>query len=142
MAMKRLIAGKIKKGNYFIDDGIPYKALSNDHSKSGKHGHAKNRINAIGLFTGSKKSFIMPSDTALDVPEILKRNASISAIADDSISIMDSESFESFDVIWPDEDELIAKLKELQATPDKWSEALVEYWNVMNVKVIQRVMNV
>jgi translation initiation factor 5A len=142
MALKRTIAGKIKKGNYFIHEDIPYKALSNDHSKSGKHGHAKNRINAIGLFTGSKKSFIMPSDTPLDVPEILKKNASITNIADDSISIMDMETFESFDVMWPDEEELIAKLKELQPEPDKWAEALVEYWNVMNSKVIQRVMNV
>ena len=142
MSVRKTIAGKLKKGNYFIDEGIVYKVLSNDHSKSGKHGHAKNRINAEGLFDGRKKSFTYPSDTQIDVPEILKKNATITNIGGEFISLMDSETYESFDVKWPDDEELVSKLKELQTDPSKISEVLVEYWSVQGTRVIQRLMNV
>ncbi len=142
MSVRKTIAGKLKKGNYFIDEDIVYRVLSNDHSKSGKHGHAKNRINAEGLFSQSHKSFTYPSDTSIDMPEILKKNATITNLGPEFISLMDSETYESFDVRWPDDEELVAKLKDLQANQGKIAEALVEYWNVQGTRVIERVMNV
>ena len=58
-----------KKGNYFVPVGAtePFQVLTNDHSKSGKHGHAKSRIGCVGLFSGKKKSISMTADTSCEI---------------------------------------------------------------------------
>jgi translation elongation factor P/translation initiation factor 5A len=52
---------------------------------------------------------------------------------------MDVESYESIDVEWPKEEDIIKKLKELQADPDKISTAQVDYWNLAGKTLINRV---
>ncbi|MFW9867968.1 MAG: hypothetical protein ACFFEN_17880, partial [Candidatus Thorarchaeota archaeon] len=75
----------------------------------------------------------------VDVPEIIKGNAQINYIEDASINIMDLESYESIDVEWPKEEELIKKLKELQANPEKISSTQVEYWQFAGKTLLIRV---
>ncbi|MFX1279521.1 MAG: translation initiation factor IF-5A, partial [Promethearchaeota archaeon] len=112
-----------------------------ERSKSGKHGHAKVRVVCVGLFDDNKRSLTIPSGHMVDIPEIIKGNAQINFIEDASINIMDLESYESFDVQWPKDEDLISKLKELQASPDKIATAQVDYWQLAGKTLINRVFS-
>jgi translation elongation factor P/translation initiation factor 5A len=75
-----------------------------------------------------------------EIPEIIKGTAQISFIEDNSINIMDLETYESVDVNWPAEEELKKKIKDLQKDPDKMSLAQVEYWQLAGKTLINRVI--
>jgi len=144
--MTRKAANNLKKGNYFInpDDGEPYMVLTNDHSKSGKHGHAKSRIGCVGLFSKKKKSLTMMADTAVDVPEILKRQGQLVDIMENEkiAHVMDLESYETIEVDYPFEDDEISvqKLAEILADPSIMGETSIEFWTVVGRNFITRVI--
>ncbi|MFX1487879.1 MAG: translation initiation factor IF-5A [Promethearchaeota archaeon] len=139
MSIRRTEIQKLKTGQYLMVDEEPCLIRSTERSKSGKHGHAKVRIVCVGLFDNNKRSLTFPSGSMVDVPEIIKGNAQINYIEDVSINIMDLESYESIDVEWPKEEELIKKLKELQANPERISSTQVEYWQLAGKTLINRV---
>ena len=112
---------------------------STERSKSGKHGHAKVRVVCVGMFDNNKRSITIPSGHMVDIPEIIKGNAQINFIEDTSINIMNLETYESFDVDWPQDDDLKNKLKEIQADPSKISATQVEYWQLAGRTLINRV---
>jgi len=120
-------------------DDEPCIIKATERSKSGKHGHAKVRVVCVGLFDNNKRSLTIPSGHMVEIPEIIKGNAQINFIEDASINIMDLESYESFDVDWPKEEDLSMKLKELQANPDNISTAQVDYWQLAGKTLINRV---
>ncbi|MFX1442158.1 MAG: translation initiation factor IF-5A [Promethearchaeota archaeon] len=139
MSIRRTEIQKLKSGQYILVDEEPCVIKSTERSKSGKHGHAKVRVVCIGMFDGNKRSLTIPSGHMVEVPEILKGNAQINFIEDISINIMDLETFESVDVIWPTDEELVGKLKELQADPKRMAAAQVEYWQLAGKTLINRV---
>ena len=120
-------------------DNEPCIIKSTERSKSGKHGHAKVRVVCVGMFDNNKRSLTFPSGSMVEVPEIAKGNAQINFIEENSINIMDLESYESIDVEWPQEEELKKKLKELQANPKQISTAQVEYWQLAGKILINRI---
>ena len=122
-------------------DEEPCVIKSTERSKSGKHGHAKVRVVCVGMFDNNKRSLTIPSGHMVEVPEIIKGNAQINFIEDTSINIMDLESYESFDVEWPQDEDLKKKLKEFQAAPDKISTAQVDYWRLAGKTLINRVFS-
>jgi translation initiation factor 5A len=122
-----------------MDGPEPCLIKATERSKSGKHGHAKVRVVCVGLFDNNKRSLTIPSGHMVEIPEIIKGNAQINFIEDTSINIMDLESYESIDVAWPKEEELVNKLKELQANPDNISTAQVDYWQLAGKTLINRV---
>ncbi len=130
MSIKKTVVKTLKPGSYFIIEDEPCKVVSIEKSKPGKHGAAKANITAIGFFTGRKRNVIMPADRMVDVPVIDKRSATIIAVMDDNLSLMDSETYETYDVPKPADEEIASKI-ELNAT--------VEVWEVMGRKVIVRV---
>ncbi|MCF2141692.1 MAG: translation initiation factor IF-5A [Candidatus Lokiarchaeota archaeon] len=144
--MARKSANNLKKGNYFInpDDGEPYLVLSNDHSKSGKHGHAKSRIGCVGLFTGKKKSLTMTADTTLDIPEIQKRQGQLIDINenDRTVQVMDLETYETFDIAYPldEEDSETSKLHDLLDDRSIWGDVTVEFWTVVGRSFVTRIV--
>lgn len=141
MSIRRTEIQKLKTGQYIMVDEEPCIIKSTERSKSGKHGHAKVRVVCVGLFDDNKRSLTIPSGHMVDIPEIIKGNAQINFIEDASINIMDLESYESFDVQWPKDEDLISKLKELQASPDKIATAQVDYWQLAGKTLINRVFS-
>lgn len=101
-----------------------------DKSKTGKHGSAKARIVAIGVFDGSKKSLLSPVASMVEVPLIEKKSGQVISITGNILQIMNLETFETFELPFPKEDE-VAKLIS-QGTE-------VEYWNVLGKSKIMRV---
>lgn len=55
MAKKVVEVRTLKKGKYVVIDGEPSKIVGVTTSSPGKHGSAKMRIEAIGIFDGQKE---------------------------------------------------------------------------------------
>ncbi|MFX1576904.1 MAG: translation initiation factor IF-5A [Promethearchaeota archaeon] len=132
MSHKVVEAGSLKVGRYLIIEEEPYRVVSIEKSKSGKHGHAKARITAVGVFDGSKKSIVLPTDAKVDSPVIDKRVAQINYITDATppvLGLMDMESYENFEEPMPSEEEFEGKVEQgIQ----------LEYWIVMGRKKLIR----
>ena len=132
MSHKVVEAGSLKVGRYLIIEEEAYRVVSIEKSKSGKHGHAKARITAVGVFDGSKKSIVLPTDTKVDSPVIDKRVAQVNFITDATppvLGLMDMESYESFEEPMPSEEAFEGKVEQgIQ----------LEYWIVMGRKKLIR----
>ena len=140
MSIRRTEIQKLKTGQYIMVDEEPCIIKATERSKSGKHGHAKVRVVCVGVFDNNKRSLTIPSGHMCEIPEIIKGTAQINFIEENSINIMDLETYESVDVNWPAEEDLKTKIKELQADPGKMSLAQVEYWQLAGKTLINRVI--
>jgi len=103
--MKELTEVRLLRVNrYVLVDEEPCKIVSISTSKPGKHGEAKARIEAIGIFDGQKRSIVHPVKHKVHVPIIDKRNAQVLALmGEDTVQLMDLESYETFEMPIPDE---------------------------------------
>ena len=103
--MKELSEVRLLRVNrYVIIDDEPCKIMSISTSKPGKHGEAKARIEAIGVFDGQKRSIVHPVKHKVNVPTIDKRTAQVLALMGDStVQLMDLETYETFEMSIPDE---------------------------------------
>lgn len=99
---------ELKVGRYMLIDDEPCKIISIDTSKPGKHGEAKSRIDAIGLYDGKKRSVVHPVKHKVQVPMIDKRKGQILAISGDEAQMMDLETYEQFTL--PIDEELRGQL--------------------------------
>lgn len=130
MSVKPVEIGELKDGSFVVIDGVPNRVVSHDKSKTGKHGSAKVRIVAIGIFDGIKRNMVAPADTRVDVPIVEKRTAQVISIMPDTVQIMDLGNYETFEVKKPPEEEILSKLN---------SGIEVEYWDILDEKRIVRV---
>ena len=127
--------GSLKIGSYILlpvsdqPTGEPCRITEYDTSKPGKHGSAKARIVAVGIYDGQKRPHVGPVSMQVHVPLIDKRAGQIISIVGSKIQIMDSETFETIDVDMID--------KELEGTSDQGKD--IEYWNVMGRTKIMRI---
>ncbi len=130
MSIRKTEAKSLKPGSYFIIDGEPCKVVSVEKSKPGKHGAAKVNIVAIGFFDGRKRNTIMPADRQVDVPVIDKRSGTIIADMGETYQVMDSETYETYEVPKPKDEEIASKCT---------LNAGVEVWELLGRRVITRV---
>ena len=93
----------LKVNRYMIIDDEPCKIMSISTSKPGKHGEAKARIEAIGVFDGQKRSVVHPVKHKIHVPIIDKRTAQVVALMGDNVQLMDLETYETFEMRIADE---------------------------------------
>ena len=94
---------EIGKGSFIIIDGVPCKVVDIETSAPGKHGSAKNRITAIGIFDGQKKTLLKPAHTDVEVPDIRKKRAQVVSMTENSVQLMDLETYEMYDSAIPEE---------------------------------------
>ena len=103
MAWTQQEVRELKEGRYMLIDEEPCRILSIQTSKPGKHGEAKARIDAVGLFDGSKRSVVFPVKHKVQVPIIGKRNAQILSMTSAEVQLMDLESYETFNLAITDD---------------------------------------
>ncbi len=103
MAWEQAEVRTLKEGRYMNVDDEPCKIVSISTSKPGKHGEAKARIEAVGIFDGSKRSVVYPVRHKVQVPMIDKRQAQIVTIVGSEVQLMDLETYEIFQLPIPDE---------------------------------------
>ena len=95
---------ELKVGRYILIDEEPCKIVSISTSKPGKHGEAKARIEAIGIFDETKRSIVHPVKHKVGVPMIDKRSAQVVAMmGKNQVQLMDMETYETFDMPIPSE---------------------------------------
>ena len=94
----------LRVNRYVLIDEEPCKIVSISTSKPGKHGEAKARIEAIGVFDNQKRSIVHPMKHKVHVPMIDKRNAQVlSLVGDSAVQLMDLETYETFEMSVPEE---------------------------------------
>ncbi|MBI4154669.1 translation initiation factor IF-5A [Candidatus Woesearchaeota archaeon] len=125
---KQTDVGSVKKGTTIEWEGAPCTVTSVETSKPGKHGHAKCRITAVGIIDGKKRVFVAPGHEKINIPLIEKKSAQILSVSNNKASVMDMESFETFELDIPEE--LKDQIKE---------NVQVMYWTIMGQKVIKQV---
>lgn len=94
---------EIKTGRFILIDNIPCKVVEIETSAPGKHGAAKMRITAVGVFDGQKRTLLKPSDADAEVPIIGKRKAQVVSVSENRVQLMDSETYETFEIDIADE---------------------------------------
>ncbi len=93
----------LRVNGYLIIDDEPCKILSISTSKPGKHGEAKARIEAVGLFDGTKRSIVHPVKHRVGVPMIDKRQGQVITTSGASAQVMDLETYETFEMVVDEE---------------------------------------
>ena len=88
----------LKVGRYIVIDDEPCKLVEYTTSKPGKHGEAKARMVAIGLFDKQKRSLVHPVKHKVHVPQVDRRKAQILANMGAEVQMMDLETFETFNI--------------------------------------------
>jgi translation initiation factor 5A len=103
--------GSLKRGDHILINNNPCRIVQYEKSRPGKHGSAKARIVAIDIFDGSKRSIVSPVSAKVEVPLIDKRSSQIVSLGENSLQIMD---LETYDISWmpmPKEEEIVSKLE-------------------------------
>ncbi len=124
---KSVSASTLKVGSYVIIDGAACRITNIQVSRPGKHGHAKMRMEGIGLIDEKKRIIVMPGHDAVEVPIIGKNTAQVLSIVGDTANVMDSESYETFDIKIP---------PELKGTVTEGSTVL--YWQILEDRVMKQ----
>jgi translation initiation factor 5A len=118
----------LKVGKYVLIDDIPCRVVEIESSAPGKHGAAKMRVTAMGIFDGQKKTLLKPSDADIEMPIIERKVGQVVSITGESAQIMNLDDYSTFDMAIPqDMKNDIAAGKE------------VEYIDSMGRKIITRV---
>ncbi|MBS3143204.1 translation initiation factor IF-5A [Candidatus Woesearchaeota archaeon] len=128
MSVKQQSVGTLQVGSYVVVDAVACKVVDIQTSRPGKHGHAKVRLQAVGLIDGKKREMVLPGHDNVDVPIIEKRNAQVLSISENKANVMDSETFETFDLEIPDE---------LQK--EVVDGCTVLYWQILDQRVMKQV---
>ncbi len=97
-------------------------------SRPGKHGHAKVNLMAVGLIDGKKRNLVLPGHDNVEVPIIEKKTAQVLSINKDMANVMESETYETFDLEIPEE--LRGQVTE---------GCTVLYWLILTEKVMKQV---
>jgi len=122
--------GSLKVGSYVIVDGEPCRIVDYSKSKPGKHGSAKARIVAIGVFDGAKRTLVKPVDAQVEVPIIDKRSGQIISLLPNAVQVMDLENYQVFESPVPEEEDIKSRLA---------SGVEIEYWRMLDRMKIMRV---
>ena len=126
---KPMDVGSLRVGSYVIIDDEPCKIVSYSKSKPGKHGSAKARIVAIGVFNEAKKTIVKPVSAQVDVPLIEKKTGQVISLLPSAVQLMDLETYAMTEAPYPEDKDLKNKLD---------SGVEVEYWQILGRTRITR----
>ncbi len=118
----------LKKGSYVVMDGVACIVTNTQTSRPGKHGHAKTRVEAVGIIDGRKRQEVMPGHDNVPVPIIEKKTAQVLSVSGKTANVMDSESYETFDMEIP---------KELEGTVV--GGVTILYWEILDDRVMKQI---
>jgi len=125
MVTTRTVLKNLQPGKFCVIDGEPCKVLDVSISVPGKHGGAKARVEAVGIFDNKKRSIVKPADTEVEIPIVEKKTGQVLAITGNTAQIMDLTDYSTFEITIPPE--LKDKIKQ---------GGEVSYWIIMERKIL------
>lgn len=128
MATKTVGGNDLKVGSYIIIEGAACKIVDIQISRPGKHGHAKMRIEGMGIMDNKRRIIVMPAHDNIEVPIIEKKTAQVLSVHGSIANVMDVETYETFDFTVPEE---------LKAACIPGVSVL--YWKVLEDKLMKQV---
>jgi len=103
LAKTTAVIKQLKRGGFVLINDAPCRIDKVQTSSTGKHGHAKVRVDAIGLLDGTRRSIVKPAHENVSIPIVNKNIAQVLAITGDNAQLMDMESYEVFELQIPEE---------------------------------------
>ncbi len=93
----------LKQGRYVIIDDEPCTIIGITSSKPGKHGSAKARIDAIGIFDSQKRSVTQPVTAKIYVPIVERKSGQVLSLSNEAVQLMDLGDYSTFEMKVPAE---------------------------------------
>ncbi len=103
MAKQQTEVRDLQEGSYVMIDDAACKINSYSTAKPGKHGSAKARVEAEGVFDGKKRSLSQPVDAKIWVPIIERKNGQVVSVDGNDMQVMDLETYETITMRIPDD---------------------------------------
>ncbi|NIC00024.1 translation initiation factor IF-5A [Halobacterium sp. R2-5] len=96
MAKEQTEVRDLQEGNYVMIEDTPCKINAYSTAKPGKHGSAKARVEAEGVFDEKKRSFSQPVDAKVWIPIIERKQGQVVSMESDTVAqVMDLETYET-----------------------------------------------
>jgi len=96
-------AKELREGKFVIIDGEPCRVVELQSSAPGKHGSAKMRITAIGVFDNTKRMLLKPGDGDVEIPIVERKVVQVISISGEVAQVMDPKSYEVYELPIPEE---------------------------------------
>ncbi|WP_226004328.1 translation initiation factor IF-5A [Natrinema salinisoli] len=103
MAKQQTEVRELQEGSYVMIDDTPCKINSYSTAKPGKHGSAKARVEAEGVFDGRKRSLSQPVDAKIWVPIIERKQGQVVSVDGADMQVMDLETYETITMRVPED---------------------------------------
>jgi len=104
MAREQKEVRDLQEGTYVMMDDAPCKITGYSTAKPGKHGSAKARIEAEGVFDGKKRSLSQPVDAKIWVPIIERKQGQVVSVDGDVAQVMDLDTYETISMRVPEDE--------------------------------------
>src|SRR6056297_3491699 len=109
MAKEQTEVRDLQEGNYVMIEDTPCKINAYSTAKPGKHGSAKARIEAVGVFDEKKRSLSQPVDQKIWIPIIDRKQGQVVSLESDTVAqVMDLDTYETVTMQIPADLELSA----------------------------------
>ncbi|WP_276254520.1 translation initiation factor IF-5A [Halomontanus rarus] len=106
MAKQQTEVRELQEGGYVVIDDAACKINAYSTAKPGKHGSAKARIEARGVFDGKKRSLSQPVDAKIWVPIIERKQGQVVSVDGDDMQVMDLETYETMTMRVPEDEDV------------------------------------
>jgi translation initiation factor 5A len=101
MATKQVEVRDLDEGSYVMIEDAACVIKGYSTAKPGKHGSAKARVEAEGVFDGKKRNLSQPVDAKIRVPIINRKQGQVVSVDGDEAQVMDLETYETFTMALP-----------------------------------------
>ncbi|MFP4038284.1 MAG: translation initiation factor IF-5A [Candidatus Nanohaloarchaea archaeon] len=98
---KQVEASSVKQGTIVMIEGEPCEVRSMSKSSPGKHGSAKCKIKARGVFDDKDRHITKPGDAMMMSPDVDKKEGQIVSHDGDIAQVMDMDTYETQEMELP-----------------------------------------
>lgn len=98
---RQIEASSVKNGSMIMIEGEPCEVRSMSKSSPGKHGSAKCKIKARGIFDEKDRHVTKPGDAMLMSPDVDKKEGQIVSRDGNIAQVMDMDSYETEEMELP-----------------------------------------
>ncbi|EMA24193.1 MULTISPECIES: translation initiation factor IF-5A [Haloarcula] len=106
MAREQTEVRELDEGSYVMIEDTPCKINSYSTAKPGKHGSAKARIDAKGVFDSKKRSLSQPVDAKVWVPIVNRKQGQVVSTDGNDAQVMDLDTYDTFTMRVPEDIDL------------------------------------